>query len=134
VSSNQILVTATASGAISKGYVVAVSGRNANGTPTATIATNGGNAMGQSLLGIAAESCASGVLFSVVVSGVVDYAVMGAALALGAAAMSGAALTTNGSGKLVAATLGSDQVVCKLINLSDATGADTDHCSVVMGA
>ena len=130
---NQILTTATASGAITQGYVVQVTGRNSNGTPTCSIATDGTIATGQSLLGIAAESCASGVLFSVVISGVVDYAVMGVALALGLDTNSGNALTTGAAGKLRVATLGTDQVVAKLINLSDGTGADLDHCSVVMG-
>ena len=133
MSTNQILTTATASGAITQGYVVQVLSRNINGTPTCSIATDGTIATGQSLLGIAAESCASGVLFSVVVSGVVDYAVMGVALALGVDTNSGNALTTGAAGKLRVATLGTDQVVAKLINLSDGTGADLDHCSVVMG-
>jgi hypothetical protein len=133
VSTNQILTTATASGAITQGYVVQVTGRNSNGTPTCSIATDGTIATGQSLLGIAAESCASGVLFGVVISGVVDYAVMGVALALGVDTNSGNALTTGAAGKLRVATLGTDQVVAKLINLSDGTGADLDHCSVVMG-
>ena len=133
MSTNQILTTATASGAITQGYVVQVLSRNPNGTPTCSIATDGTIATGQSLLGIAAESCASGVLFSVVISGVVDYAVMGVALALQPDTNSGNALTTGAAGKLRVATLGTDQVVCKLINLSDGTGADLDHCSVVMG-
>ena len=133
MSTNQILTTATASGAITQGYVVQVTGRNPNGTPTCSIATDGTIATGQSLLGIAAESCASGVLFGVVISGVVDYAVMGVALALGVDTNSGNALTTGAAGKLRVATLGTDQVVAKLINLSDGTGADLDHCSVVMG-
>ena len=133
MSSNQILTTATASGAITQGYVVQVLSRNSNGTPTCSIATDGTIATGQSLLGIAAESCASGVLFGVVISGVVDYAVMGVALALGVDTNSGNALTTGAAGKLRVATLGTDQVVAKLINLSDGTGADLDHCSVVMG-
>ena len=133
MSSNQILTTATASGAITQGYVVQVTGRNSNGTPTCSIATDGNIGTGQSLLGIAAESCASGVLFGVVISGVVDYAVMGVALALGVDTNSGNALTTGAAGKLRVAVLGTDQVVCKLINLSDGTGADLDHCSVVMG-
>ena len=133
MSTNQILTTATASGAITQGYVVQVLSRNINGTPTCSIATDGTIATGQSLLGIAAESCASGVLFGVVISGVVDYAVMGVALALGVDTNSGNALTTGAAGKLRVATLGTDQVVCKLINLSDGTGADLDHCSVVMG-
>ena len=133
MSSNQILTTATASGAITQGYVVQVTGRNANGTPTCSIATDGTIGTGQSLLGIAAESCASGVLFGVVISGVVDYAVMGVALALGVDTNSGNALTTGAAGKLRVAILGTDQVVCKLVNLSDGTGADLDHCSVVMG-
>ena len=133
MSSNQILTTATASGAITQGYVVQVTGRNSNGTPTCSIATDGTIATGQSLLGIAAESCASGVLFGVVISGVVDYAVMGVALALGVDTNSGNALTTGAAGKLRVAILGTDQVVCKLVNLSDGTGADLDHCSVVMG-
>ena len=133
MSSNQILTTATASGAITQGYVVQVTGRNSNGTPTCSIATDGTIGTGQSLLGIAAESCASGVLFGVVISGVVDYAVMGVALALGVDTNSGNALTTGAAGKLRVAVLGTDQVVCKLINLSDGTGADLDHCSVVMG-
>ena len=133
MSTNQILTTATASGAITQGYVVQVTGRNSNGTPTCSIATDGTIATGQSLLGIAAESCASGVLFGVVISGVVDYAVMGVALALGVDTNSGNALTTGAAGKLRVATLGTDQVVAKLINLSDGTGADLDHCSVVMG-
>ena len=133
MSTNQILTTATASGAITQGYVVQVLSRNANGTPTCSIATDGTIGTGQSLLGIAAESCASGVLFGVVISGVVDYAVMGVALALGVDTNSGNALTTGAAGKLRVATLGTDQVVCKLINLSDGTGADLDHCSVVMG-
>lgn len=133
MSSNQILTTATASGAITQGYVVQVTGRNSNGTPTCSIATDGTIGTGQSLLGIAAESCASGVLFGVVISGVVDYAVMGVALVLQPDTNSGNALTTGAAGKLRVATLGTDQVVCKLINLSDGTGADLDHCSVVMG-
>ena len=133
MSSNQILTTATASGAITQGYVVQVLSRNSNGTPNCSIATDGTIGTGQSLLGIAAESCASGVLFSVVISGVVDYAVMGVALVLQADTNSGNALTTGAAGKLRVATLGTDQVVCKLINLSDGTGADLDHCSVVMG-
>ena len=133
MSSNQILTTATASGAITQGYVVQVTGRNSNGTPTCSIATDGTIGTGQSLLGIAAESCASGVLFGVVISGVVDYAVMGVALALGVDTNSGNALTTGAAGKLRVAVLGTDQVVAKLINLSDGTGADLDHCSVVMG-
>ena len=133
MSTNQILTTATASGAITQGYVVQVLSRNINGTPTCSIATDGTIATGQSLLGIAAESCASGVLFGVVISGVVDYAVMGVALALGVDTNSGNALTTGAAGKLRVATLGTDQVVAKLINLSDGTGADLDHCSVVMG-
>ena len=133
MSTNQILTTATASGAITQGYVVQVLSRNRNGTPTCSIATDGTIATGQSLLGIAAESCASGVLFGVVISGVVDYAVMGVALALGVDTNSGNALTTGAAGKLRVATLGTDQVVAKLINLSDGTGADLDHCSVVMG-
>ena len=133
MSTNQILTTATASGAITQGYVVQVLSRNTNGTPTCSIATDGTIATGQSLLGIAAESCASGVLFGVVISGVVDYAVMGVALALGVDTNSGNALTTGAAGKLRVATLGTDQVVAKLINLSDGTGADLDHCSVVMG-
>ena len=133
MSSNQILTTATASGAITQGYVVQVLSRNSNGTPTCSIATDGTIGTGQSLLGIAAESCASGVLFSVVISGVVDYAVMGVALVLGVDTNSGNALTTGAAGKLRVATLGTDQVVAKLINLSDGTGADLDHCSVVMG-
>lgn len=133
MSTNQILTTATASGAITQGYVVQVLSRNSNGTPTCSIATDGTIATGQSLLGIAAESCASGVLFGVVISGVVDYAVMGVALALGVDTNSGNALTTGAAGKLRVATLGTDQVVAKLINLSDGTGADLDHCSVVMG-
>ena len=133
MSTNQILTTATASGAITQGYVVQVLSRNPNGTPTCSIATDGTIATGQSLLGIAAESCASGVLFGVVISGVVDYAVMGVALALGVDTNSGNALTTGAAGKLRVATLGTDQVVAKLINLSDGTGADLDHCSVVMG-
>jgi hypothetical protein len=133
VSTNQILTTATASGAITQGYVVQVLSRNSNGTPTCSIATDGTIGTGQSLLGIAAESCASGVLFSVVISGVVDYAVMGVALVLQPDTNSGNALTTGAAGKLRVATLGTDQVVAKLINLSDGTGADLDHCSVVMG-
>ena len=133
MSSNQILTTATASGAITQGYVVQVLSRNSNGTPTCSIATDGTIGTGQSLLGIAAESCASGVLFSVVISGVVDYAVMGVALVLQPDTNSGNALTTGAAGKLRVATLGTDQVVAKLINLSDGTGADLDHCSVVMG-
>ena len=133
-SNNQILVTATANGAILKGYVVRVTARNSNGTPTAATATDGSFATGQSLLGIAAESCATGVLFSVVVSGVVDYAVMGTGLALGTTATSGGALTTGGDGKLQAAVLGTDQVVCRLINInSPLAGADLEHCSVVLG-
>ena len=133
MSTNQILTTATASGAITQGYVVQVLSRNSNGTPTCSIATDGTIATGQSLLGIAAESCASGVLFSVVISGVVDYSVMGVALVLQPDTGSGNALTTGAAGKLRVATLGTDQVVCKLVNLSDGTGADLDHCSVVRG-
>lgn len=133
MSSNQILTTVTASGAITQGYVVQVLSRDTNGTPLCSIATDGTIGTGQSLLGIAAESCASGVLFAVVVSGIVDYAVMGVALNLGIEANSGNALTTGAAGKLRFATLGTDQVVARLINLSDGTGADLDHCSVVMG-
>lgn len=133
MSTNQILTTATAGvGGITKGYIVQVTARDTNGTPSCIIATDGTIATGQSLLGIAAESCAVGALFSVVVSGIVDYAVMGVALALQLDTNSGNALTTGAAGKLRVATLGNDQVVCKLINISN-TAADLAECTVVMG-